>query len=43
MRYRITIGPNRQASLQTQDYNVESRCRSMATSRESRVRMQFSA
>ena len=24
MRHRITIGPNRQASLQTQIYNVES-------------------
>ena len=43
MRHRIAIGPNRQASLQMQNYNVESRCRSMATSRESRVRMPFSA
>jgi hypothetical protein len=34
MRHRIAIGPNRQASLQAQNYNMGSRCRSMATSRE---------
>jgi len=34
MRNRIAIGPNRQASLQAQNYNAGSRCRSMATSRE---------
>ena len=34
MRHRIAIGPNRQASLQAQNYNAGSRCRSMATSCE---------
>ena len=34
MRHRIAIGPDRQASLQTQNYKAGSPCRSMVTSRE---------